>query len=158
MERLFERYVTSCLRGLLLPDASLIATASSKYLCRHRESEWFQLQPDILVQRENLSWVLDAKWKRLNAALGNAKDKYKIQQEDLYQMFAYGHKYLGGQGDLFLIYPRTNDFACALDPFHLSESLMLRVIAFDLDQGVFIGDLTGLPLHTDCSKDLQAVA
>lgn len=158
MERLFECYVAICLRGRLLPEASLTRTASSKYLCNHRGSDWFQLRPDMLIQCGSISWVLDAKWKRLNAALVNTKDKYELQQDDFYQMFAYGHKYLGGQGDLFLIYPRTDDFGCAFDPFHLSESLTLRILAFDLDRDELVGDFAGLPLRRDRSEDARAVA
>ena len=159
MERLFERYVAKCVSAALTPGAILTRTASSQHLCNHRESKWFQLQPDILIQHGGTGWILDAKWKRLNAALGNARDKYQLQQADFYQMFAYGHKYLGGQGDLFLIYPRTDDFDRTLEPFHFSESLSLRVLGFDLDRGELVGDVTGLPLRVDDSvENVRSVA
>lgn len=151
MERLFERYVTTWLRRALAPGAVLTAQASSKYLCTHRQDQWFQLQPDILIHQGQARWVLDAKWKRLNAA--NTQEKYKLRQEDLYQMFAYGHKYLGGTGEMYLIYPRTGDLDRVLDPFHFSETLSLRVLAFDLDRGEVVGDLAGLPLHRKEAED-----
>jgi 5-methylcytosine-specific restriction enzyme subunit McrC len=159
MERLFERYVTTYLRGRLLPNASLTATARSKYLCNHQGFDWFQLQPDMLIERGDGRWILDAKWKRLNTVLGKTEDKYELQQGDFYQMFAYGHKYLRGKGDLFLIYPKTVDFGCALAPFHFSESLSLRVIAFDLDRDELVGDVAGLPLRLACAeREARAVA
>jgi len=151
MERLFERYVTTCLRRALAPGAVLTAQASSEHLCTHRQAQWFQLQPDILIHQGQARWVLDAKWKRLNAA--NTQEKYKLRQEDLYQMFAYGHKYLGGTGEMYLIYPRTGDLDRVLDPFHFSETLSLRVLAFDLDRGEVVGDLAGLPLHRKEAED-----
>lgn len=147
MERVFERYVSQCLRDSLSPGARLTATASSQYLCEHRGARWFQLQPDILLQHASDRWVLDAKWKRLNSALANTKNKYCLDQHDFYQMFAYGHQYLGGSGDLFLIYPRTGDFETGLEPFHFSETLRLRVLPFDLEKGALVGDVRELPLR-----------
>jgi 5-methylcytosine-specific restriction enzyme subunit McrC len=33
-------------------------------------------------------------------------------------MFAYGHNYLNGEGDMFLIFPYQNDFDCpVVEPF-----------------------------------------
>lgn len=147
MERLYERYVTACLRRALAPGATLTAQACSEYLCSHGGARWFQLQPDILIRQGQSRWILDAKWKRLDGALGNSEHKYGLRQDDLYQMFAYGHKYLAGSGEMYLIHPRTSEFDGVPEPFFFSETLSLRVLAFDLEHGCLVGDLAGLPVR-----------
>lgn len=47
----------------------------------------------------------------------DGQNKYGINQSDLCQLFAYGEKYLGGQGKMSLIYPRTSVFDKALPLF-----------------------------------------
>jgi 5-methylcytosine-specific restriction enzyme subunit McrC len=50
-------------------------------------------------------------------------------------MFAYGHKYLSGCGDLVMIYPKCKDFEQAIDvPFCFSETLKLWVVPCDLEE------------------------
>ena len=99
----------------------------------------FQLQPDFLIDQPGMRWVGDAKWKRLDA--GNRSNKYGISQGDLYQLFAYGQKYLGGQGRMSLIYPRTSVFNEALPLFHFDEAgaLSLEVFPVDLRAGELVG-------------------
>jgi len=50
-------------------------------------------------------------------------------------MFAYGHNYLPGEGDMILIYPKTENFPETLQPFKFSEKLRLWVTPFDLEKG-----------------------
>ncbi|RMQ33231.1 hypothetical protein ALP86_04953 [Pseudomonas amygdali pv. mori] len=133
MEKLFERYVAACLRGSLPPDATLHTQRSSEYLCTHEGKKVFQLRPDLMITQGEKSWVLDTKWKRLDSELGSKN--YGLSQADFYQLFAYGQKYLGGQGDLVLIYPRRASFVEALPVFEFSEGLRLWVVPFDLDYG-----------------------
>ncbi|NKC49952.1 hypothetical protein HED54_26485 [Ochrobactrum anthropi ATCC 49188] len=68
--------------------------------------EWFRLKPDMLVHDEARRWIIDAKWKRLNP---DRSEKFGLAQADFYQLFAYGQKYLG-IGDMFLMYPGTDEF------------------------------------------------
>jgi 5-methylcytosine-specific restriction enzyme subunit McrC len=154
MERVFERYVERCLRTSLVNGASLTHAPTSHHLCQHGGSNWFQLEPDFLIQRGAQRWVLDAKWKRLNGSLANSSDKYGLSQHDLYQVFAYGHKYLGGRGSLFLIYPKTADFPQALPPFHFSPDLTLWAVPFDLERGTVIAADIALPLRGSLSTDV----
>lgn len=135
MERLFERYVEVCLRRTLPPDATLKSTASSEHLCRHRDEDWFLLKPDFMVEHGDRKWVLDTKWKRLDAALDNARDKYQLSQGDFYQLFAYGHRYLGGEGTMLLVYPRTSTLREPLPEFSYGRGLTLWVVPFDLERG-----------------------
>jgi 5-methylcytosine-specific restriction enzyme subunit McrC len=147
MEKLFERYVASYLRDTLLPDGRLTCAPRQEWLCRHREADWFRLEPDFLIHFGSKRWVLDAKWKRLDGALGGASEKYGLSQDDLYQMFAYGHKYLKGEGDMVLIYPLTNSFRGGLEPFQFSDALRLWVVPFDLQSGRLAEQMVDLPLR-----------
>ena len=131
MEKLFERYVEAWLRRSLPLEAKLTAQASSEYLCEHNHGRMFRLEPDLLVRQGSQCWVLDTKWKRLNAA--DRDKKYGLSQSDFYQLFAYGQKYLQGHGELVLIYPRREAFQQALPPFDFGGGLRLWVLPFDMD-------------------------
>lgn len=131
MEQLFERYVEGWLRERLESGAKLQAQASRQSLCKHAGSDIFQLQPDLLLEKGPDAWVLDTKWKKLDG--GDRANKYGLSQGDFYQLFAYGNKYLGGKGELALIYPRTRRFDRPLQPFDFSPELRLWALPFDLD-------------------------
>lgn len=139
MERLFERYVEVCLRRALPVGARLRPSASSEYLCTHRGQRWFRLKPDFIVERPGERWVIDAKWKQLDASLDNARDKYRLSSADFYQLFAYGHRYLAGKGSMFLVYPRTSTFRDPLPEFSFGDGLTLRALPFDLEAGRLSG-------------------
>jgi 5-methylcytosine-specific restriction enzyme subunit McrC len=135
MEKLFERYVEVQLRRLLPASYTLTGQAKSEFLCTHQGKNLFQLRPDLLIQSPQKSvLVLDTKWKLLSAA--DSENKYGLSQGDFYQMFAYGHNYLSGEGDMILIYPKTENFSTALAPFKFSEKLRLWVTPFDLENDV----------------------
>lgn len=138
MERLFERYVGACLRRQLPYEMQLTASVSSQHLCMHEDKKWFELRPDLLLQHGEYRWILDTKWKRLDATLSDSTNKYGLSQADFYQLFAYGDRYLGSRGDLVLVYPRTASFAAPLPVFHYSSELRLWVIPFDLERGALV--------------------
>ncbi|MCQ3000761.1 McrC family protein [Pseudomonas syringae] len=133
MEKLFERYVAACLRDSLPKDATLHVESKSEYLCEHKGKRVFQLRPDLMITQGDKSWVLDTKWKRLDS--GPDSKNYGLSQSDFYQLFAYGHRCLGGQGDLVLIYPKRAAFQKALPVFEYSAVLRLWVMPFDLEIG-----------------------
>jgi 5-methylcytosine-specific restriction enzyme subunit McrC len=121
--------------------------AASQHLCEHEDGKMFRLEPDFLISQGAKRWLLDAKWKRIDAA--NKKDNYNLRQSDFYQLFAYGHKYLHNQieGELALIYPKREAFLRPLPPFQFSAQLKLWVLPFDLESGCLDGvELTTLPL------------
>jgi 5-methylcytosine-specific restriction enzyme subunit McrC len=139
MERLFERYVADCLRLRLTSVAKLDTQVGGKSLCTHDDKDFFGMRPDLKITQDGVSWILDTKWKRLDQTLRGfnkieGKSSYGLSQSDFYQLFAYGHKYLNGKGDLVLIYPKTADFKKALPVFKFSNDLNLWVVPFDLDR------------------------
>ena len=132
MEKLFERYVEVQLRKQLPAHYRLKSQARSKYLCTLNENNMFQLRPDLLIQcGEIISLVLDTKWKLLSAV--DTENKFGLSQNDFYQLFAYGHKYLKGKGEMLLIYPHTKTFPDLRHPFVFSPDLRLWVVSFDLE-------------------------
>jgi 5-methylcytosine-specific restriction enzyme subunit McrC len=139
MEKLFEKYVEVMLRSQLASGLLLTRTPSRKNLCEHLGSGWFNLQPDLMVSSGDRRWILDTKWKRIDEGKGNPRDKYDVSQADLYQLFAYGHKYLSGLGDVALIYPATATFTQPLPVFVLADDLRLWVLPFDLERGCILG-------------------
>lgn len=156
MEKLYERYVAAWLRRHLVPGAILRAPAASEFLCVHQGAPMFRLEPDLLVEHEGRRWVLDTKWKRLDAT--DHANKYGISQADLYQLFAYGMNYLGPNGgDLALIFPLCDRFQESLPAFDYGHGLRLRILPFNLDAEVLIDvESTGLPVSQRTTRSPQA--
>jgi 5-methylcytosine-specific restriction enzyme subunit McrC len=141
MEKIFERYVETCLRKSLPLGATLKNQASSQHLCEHDGQNWFQLKPDFLITQGEQTWVLDTKWKLLDQALTGAKEKYGLSQSDFYQLFAYGHRYLPAAGQMLLVYPMTERFQRPLPVFTYSPQLQLWVVPFDLKNDQLVENL-----------------
>jgi 5-methylcytosine-specific restriction enzyme subunit McrC len=137
MEAVFEAYVAKHLPRQLAAPLILKTQACSHHLVRHREKNWFRLKPDLLVRNsERDLLVLDTKWKLLDGLKANGTDKYGLAQSDFYQLQAYGLSYLGGIGDVVLIYPRTAAFADPLPVFDFPKinGMRLWVLPFCLTE------------------------
>ncbi|UZA68047.1 McrC family protein [Pseudomonas viridiflava] len=145
MERLFERYVAACLRDSLPANATLHVQPSSEFLCEHQGTKVFQLRPDMMITQGAKTWVLDTKWKRLARKLHG--ENYGVLPADLYQMFAYGQKYLGGVGDSMLIYPQLTAFQ-EMPVFEFYAEHRLWIVSFDLEKNA-IGFVGG-EVNSDC--------
>jgi 5-methylcytosine-specific restriction enzyme subunit McrC len=143
MEKVFEKYVGACLRTKLPIGVDLIPSASNQYLCCHRSQPLFQLKPDFLIKVRDQAWLIDTKWKLIDRSKDTSRDKYGLSQADFYQLYVYGQKYLGGCGDMFLIFPKTADFTRALPPFFLESDLRLWAVPFDVQRGEL--DLEDVP-------------
>ncbi|MCF5544446.1 McrC family protein [Pseudomonas salomonii] len=136
MEAVFEAFVAKHLARQLNSGFDLRLQTRSLRLVRHKEQDWFQLKPDLLVQAAKTNRVvLDTKWKLIDAKKANSKEKYGLDQSDFYQLQAYGQSYLDGDGDVILIYPKTETFSLPLAIFGLPKSpgLRLWVLPFCLD-------------------------
>lgn len=136
MEKLFEKYVAQVLKRRLAPENIAVHTQSrSESLSESPRA--FQLKPDLVLARDGVRLcVMDTKWKLIDQHAvydnGNDDPKAGVAQSDMYQLFAYGHKYLGGRGRLVLIYPKWSGFDRVLPPFRLNDGLILDVVPFDL--------------------------
>ena len=128
MEAVFESFVAKHLTRQLGQGFTLRTQARSLSLVRHLEQNWFHLKPDLLVQDSKVRRVvLDTKWKLIDGTKANGSDKYGLNQGDFYQLHAYGQNYLDGQGDVVLIYPKTDVFDKALPVFEFPKSSGLRL-------------------------------
>ncbi|WP_460042452.1 McrC family protein [Pseudomonas sp. S2_H01] len=137
MEKLFERYVAACLRDSLPSDATLNVERRREFLCMHEGKKVFQMRPDLLITRGQKSVILDTKWK----ITGTGPDaRYvSLNHSDFYQLFAYGHKYLRGRGELALIFPKRNTSDKNISAFEYSPELKLWVIYCDMENAKFSG-------------------
>lgn len=141
MEAVFEAFVAKRLARQLAHPFTVRTQARSFSLVRHLEQDWFRLKPDLLVQEAGKNrLVLDTKWKLIDDRKATGADKYGLDQGDFYQLHAYGRSYLDGQGDVVLIYPRTDAFDLALPVFEFpkSKGLRLWVLPFCLRERVLV--------------------
>lgn len=139
MEQFFENYVAHHIKKRMRSGASLTSQAASQWLIKHSpdggpKKSWFQLKPDLLVTYLSRKNVIDAKWKLLDSAQNTSADKYGIKQADLYQLFAYGHKYQNGYGHMLLIYPKHSAFQEPLPQMSFGEDLHLWCVPFDMHE------------------------
>ena len=140
MEKVYEQYVGVCLKQAVQTGFQLVPQASRQHLCRHMPAgmpdakNWFELRPDFLITQDGKNkLVLDAKWKLLDSTKNDSESKYGLSQGDFYQLYAYGQKYLGGEGQLILLYPMTERFAEPLPQFDFGDGLVLHALPFDLN-------------------------
>lgn len=136
MEKVFESFVSYQIKRYS-KDYSVSTQHMRFHLIeKFQEKPKYQLKPDIVATNKdgNGCVILDTKWKILKET---TKGKF-IQQSDLYQMYAYGRKYLKGIGEpvLYLIYPMNQEFSKELSPFYYEKEgdfwLKLYAHPFDL--------------------------
>lgn len=136
MEAVFENFVAKYLKQRVTNPQRLSSQVQSKSLVSYGDRSYFRLKPDLCLNDfAGLTTVLDTKWKLINQNKKSGKDKFGLSQGDFYQMLGYGYKYLKGQGDLVLIYPKTDNFEHTLKhDFYYDEEreLKLRVVPFDV--------------------------
>jgi 5-methylcytosine-specific restriction enzyme subunit McrC len=138
METLFEKYVAVGLRKQAQAHGLQLKTQlADRYLSDSPAA--FLLKPDLALYRgSRLLAILDTKWKLIDHDTrydnGEPDPKAGISQADMYQLFAYGHKYLSGAGKLVLVYPRWSGFSSPLSPFTLGPGLLLETVPYDLSE------------------------
>ncbi len=97
-ELLYQEYVFHHVDKYLTPKGFKVSRQdTSLYL--FTEPRKFQLRPDILVTKDNLTFVLDTKWKII-------EKERDISQADMYQMYAYHRRYQNVK-KVVLLYPFT---------------------------------------------------
>ena len=133
MEEVFEDFVTHSFRRYQ-DHYAVVSQGPRQYLATVESQEAFMMKADIsLLNGNRVTFILDAKWKRINA-LGN-DPKHDIHQADMYQLFAYGKRY--GCRTVALVYPQTEQFS---EPLHYGflgaanrhDGLTLICLPFDV--------------------------
>lgn len=112
MEKVFEAYVAKMLRKAVIKETTddywsewnVHSQYGARYLFESPSNK-FCMRPDIVMKKiDKINIILDTKWKRL---VNDDSLNYGISQQDMYQMFAYGHKY--NCPNIWLIYPKNKD-------------------------------------------------
>ena len=108
MEQIFEDFVAASFRRYAPPGYTVGIHRPQRHLATTDGTPVFVMKPDLtlLADGDQPEFVLDAKWKRLEARPADARQG--IAQSDLYQLFAYGKKYQ--VPSVALIYPQTEHF------------------------------------------------
>ncbi len=109
MPVLFEEFIANFIQrhaeDLELDRESIHIQARRKCkpLLRDGTTRRFYLRPDILIEPAGTRprIVLDTKWKRLNGV----GDSQNVSLSDIYQLYAYAHRYDSPQN--ILLYPKT---------------------------------------------------
>ena len=133
MEEVFEDFVTHSFRRYL-PDFRVTAQGPQKPLAQIGGEGVFTMKPDISLREKGgqkaVAFILDAKWKRIDASSENRK--HGIDQDDLYQIYAYGKGY--GCLAVALVYPRSKTFTNddKLE-YLLPNDLTLFCLPFDVE-------------------------
>ena len=126
MEEIYEDFVTHSFRRYQ-NEFSVTAQGPLKYLAKIKSV--FRTKPDIslLDGGGQVQFILDAKWKHINARGENAKRD--IDQGDLYQLYTYGKRY--DCKTVALVYPRSQDFTSKL-AYRFFDGLKLICLPFDV--------------------------
>lgn len=146
-DKLFESYIARYLPSQLAAEFYLKEQVGSKHLLRNLQNtkSYYQMKPDFVIYDSSNKprLILDAKWKIIdqNAFVPGDSDSNRMSENDLRQLYVYGHKYLDGEGDVVLIYPKHDGFNHAMPMFDFSdgkERLRLWILPYDLEANKLI--------------------
>lgn len=111
MEQVFEDFVSHSY-GRYQTNFAVIRQGPQRPITSIGDRNAFMMKPDLSLRDGNrIAFVLDAKWKNIDA-LGE-DPKHGIDQDDLYQLYAYAKVYECNV--VALVYPRTQTF---MRPLH----------------------------------------
>lgn len=139
VDKLFESFIAYLAKKYLSDDYYVTAQDHRHFLIDdHAGKPMFNLRPDIYLERKLPTRIdlpeqviIDTKWKRIDQ---NKVKGYDLDQDDLYQMFAYGKKYErnGSIPKMVLLYPYCDTFLTSLSTFTYDLTIHgdgLKVIA-----------------------------
>jgi len=130
MQTLFENYLGWLLARV--PQVTRLRLQPSHHWLITEPKKLFNMRPDFAFDFQGRCVIGDAKWKLVDQDAGDGK--FGVSQADLYQLYAYGHKYLPqNKGQLFLFYPRTEAFRTRQD-LHYSDNLRLSLVPVRLPE------------------------
>ena len=129
MEQVFENFVTHSF-GRYQRRYRVAAQGPQEKLATIDGKGVFTTKPDIaLKDGKRVRFILDAKWKGIDAS--SEDGKHGIDQDDMYQLYAYGKRY--SCEAVALVYPRTGRFASELR-YRFFDGLPLVCLPFDVTQ------------------------
>lgn len=103
MESVYESYVAQQMKKIFVPDGWNVSSQDKGHYLFVEPRNQFALRPDIVLERDGRTIIMDTKWKRL---IDNERKNYGILQADMYQMYAYSKKY--ETPEIWILYP-VND-------------------------------------------------
>lgn len=149
MNVLFEAYMAALARRAFAPLGYKVhAQGPQRSLAKKAEGRGaFQTKPDLTIERDGVTIIVDTKWKRLDPT----RLDFDVAQADAYQMHGYVHVY--GSQSAILLYPHHGGIASmpgqqAMWRF-VSGNSALRVVTVDLASPRPLANL--LPLLLDDS-------
>ncbi|WP_162805834.1 McrC family protein [Sporosarcina sp. PTS2304] len=128
MEKVYEAYIAGVLKRTMDNRIYAIYTQDRTHSLFDVPKR-FALRPDIVIEHNEKCIVLDTKWKILKNDL---RSNYGISQADMYQMFAYHHKY--DAECVILVYPWNNGFPVQSEPIQFSshDSVIMYIFFINL--------------------------
>lgn len=100
MERVFESFIAAKIRAYAADVDCTVRIQDQEHSLFEKPKRTFELRPDIVLQKDDKTVILDTKWKLLSSgASGNPG----IAQSDMYQAYAYAKKYNADK--VILLYP-----------------------------------------------------
>lgn len=104
MESVFESYVAQQIKKIFVPDGWNVSSQDKgRYLFVEPRNQ-FALRPDLVLERDGRTIIMDTKWKRL---IDHERKNYGILQADMYQMYAYSKKY--ETSEIWILYPMNDE-------------------------------------------------
>lgn len=175
-EKLFEDFVAYLFKKYA-PKTLQASSQNARYYLvdRHNGKGMFRLRPDIVVESNKDSYhydciIIDTKWKAIDSH--SPKSNYLIDIKDMYQLYAYGQKYMQGESlrvghnvvpKLVLLYPYSEKFTHRLPVFEYENvlekyGLKLMVVPFDLaDSKSYEKQILNIILSIKVAADSQPV-
>lgn len=127
MERVYESYVARQIKKIFSKDGWEVKFQKSEQYLFVRPTPKFALKPDIILQKEDITILMDTKWKKLT----KKKESYGMIQSDLYQMYTYSKKYHAAH--VFLLYPMSEEIRDFLS-FESGDGTVIHIYCIDLSQ------------------------
>ena len=128
MEEVYEDFVTHSFRRHQ-GDFQVITQGPQEHMASIDGESVFTTKPDIALRSPsgNVRFIIDAKWKHIG---GEGTDPTRnIASSDLYQLYAYGKRYMCDA--VALVYPRSATFASPL-ACQFFDGLRLVCLPFDV--------------------------
>lgn len=149
MNVLFEEYIGRVARKIFTPRGYQVSLQSPQQHLAfdlHKQCRVFPMKPDVVGKLGGeVAWIMDTKWKSLSLE----KAKEGVQQDDLYQMYAYANCY--DCSDVILLYPHhqeLGDEAGVRSSFELyppAQNSIKRVRVATID----LGELKTVPIQLE---------